>query len=172
MPERLVLRLPRPDEEGEFLRAHRATTPEVPYFLHHYVEGMPFERYLEVLGRQARGVNLAPGHVSATFLFAFKGPRIVGRIAIRHELNAVLERIGGHIGYVVVPEFRRQGHATEILRLGLHIAHEELGLERVLLTCDDDNVGSIKTIESNGGVLENVVSGPDLKPKRRYWIVT
>jgi predicted acetyltransferase len=41
----------------------------------------------------------------------------------------------------------------------------------VLVTCDDDNVGSIKTIENNRGVLEDVVSGSDLdKPKRRYWI--
>jgi predicted acetyltransferase len=41
----------------------------------------------------------------------------------------------------------------------------------VLVTCDDDNVGSIRTIENNGGVLENVVTGPDLEvPKRRYWI--
>jgi predicted acetyltransferase len=39
------------------------------------------------------------------------------------------------------------------------------------MTCDDDNIGSIKTIEKCGGILENVVSGPDLpKPKRRYWI--
>lgn len=43
--------------------------------------------------------------------------------------------------------------------------------DRVLVTCDDGNIGSIKTIENNGGVLEDIVSGPDLdKPKRRYWI--
>jgi predicted acetyltransferase len=48
-----------------------------------------------------------------------------------------------------------------------------LGLDRVLLTCDDDNVGSIRTIEKNGGVLENVITGPDLaRPTRRYWIET
>jgi predicted acetyltransferase len=41
------------------------------------------------------------------------------------------------------------------------------------VTCDDDNVGSIKTIEKNGGVLESIVSGPDSDtPKRRYWIAT
>jgi predicted acetyltransferase len=40
-----------------------------------------------------------------------------------------------------------------------------------MVTCDDDNIGSIRTIEKNGGILENVISGPDLdKPKRRYWI--
>jgi predicted acetyltransferase len=83
----------------------------------------------------------------------------------------VLLRVGGHIGYVVVPEFRRQGYATTILRLALRIAYDSLGIQRVLVTCDDDNVGSIRTIENNGGVLEEVISGPDLdKPKRRYWI--
>ena len=171
MPDTLVLRLPGEDEEQEFLRAHRATTPEVPSFLHHYQEGMPFRRYLEVLGERERGENLPPNHVPSTFLFAFEARRIVGRVSIRHTLNECLFRVGGHIGYAVVPEFRRQGYATEILRLSLGIAHEKLGVDRVLVTCDDDNLGSIRTIEKNGGVLENVVTGPDLAtPKRRYWI--
>jgi predicted acetyltransferase len=166
----LTLRLPREDEEPELLRAHRATTPDAPTFLHYYEEGMPFARYLEVLRQQARGEHLPTGHVPSTFLFAFDGSRIVGRVSIRHELNEFLLHLGGHIGYVVVPEFRRRGYATAILRHALRIAHRDLGLERVLLTCDDDNVGSIRTIEKNGGVLESIVTGPDLKPKRRYWI--
>ena len=159
------------DEEGEFLRTHHATTPEAPNFLHYYEEGMSLGRYLEVLDEQERGVNLPPNHVPSTFLFAFKGERIVGRVSIRHQLNDFLLRIGGHIGYVVVPEFRRQGHATAILRLALYFAHHKLGHDRVLVTCDDDNIGSIKTIENNGGILEDIVNGPDVeKPKRRYWI--
>ncbi len=167
----MVLRLPREDEEREFLRAHSATTPEAPNFLHYYQEDMPFARYLDVLGEQARGANLPPNHVPSTFLFAFEATRIVGRVSIRHELNEYLMRVGGHIGYIVVPEFRRQGYATAILRQSLEIAHHKLGIARVLVTCDDDNIGSIKAIERNGGVLENVVRGPDLtKPKRRYWI--
>jgi predicted acetyltransferase len=171
MPETLVLRRPRADEEGEFLRAHRATTPEVPSFLHYYAEGMSLIRYLAVLEEHERGVNLPLNHVPSTFLFAFKADRIIGRVSIRHRLNDLLLRVGGHIGYVIVPEFRRQGHATACLRLALDYAHASLGHERVLVTCDDDNIGSIKAIEKNGGVLENVVSGPDLDtPKRRYWI--
>ena len=167
----LALRLPREDEEREFLRAHRATTPDVPSFLHYYDEGMPFAAYLERLKQCARGEHLSPGHVASTFLFAFDGSRIVGRATIRHALNDFLLRVGGHIGYAVVPEFRRRGYATAMLRQSLAIAHRDLGFTRVLVTCDDDNVGSIKTIEKNGGVLENVVTGPDLlKPKRRYWI--
>ena len=167
----LALRLPRHDEEQEFLRAHRATTPEVPNFLHYFEEGMPFARYLARLERHARGEHLAPGQVPSTFLFAFDDARIVGRVAIRHELNEFFLRVGGHIGYVVVPEFRRRGYATAMLRQALDIANRRLGLGRVLLTCDDDNLGSIRTIEKNGGVLESVVTGPDLaRPKRRYWI--
>jgi len=173
MADTLVLRRPRQDEEDEFLRAHRATTPEVPSFLHFYEEDMPFARYLDLLAEQERGVNLAPNHVPSTFLFAFQGHHIVGRVSIRHILNDFLLRVGGHVGYVVVPEFRRQGHATTMLRLALRIARDQLAIGRVLVTCDDDNVGSIRAIEKNGGVLEDTVSGPDLeKPKRRYWIDT
>lgn len=167
----LVLRLPREDEAQEFLRAHRATTPEVPNFLHYYEEDMPLERYLEVLAKCARGEQLPPHHVASTFLFGFDASRIVGRVSIRRELNDFLLRVGGHIGYVVVPEFRRRRYATAILGRAVEIAHRDFGLKRVLLTCDDDNVGSIRTIEKNGGVLEDIVTGPDLaKPKRLYWI--
>ncbi len=174
MQHKLELRRPAEDEEEEFMRAHRATSPIYPSFLHHYETGMPFRRYLQVLADQARGKNLpSQNHVPSTFLFAFAGGRIVGRTSIRHSLNAFLLRVGGHVGYVVVPEFRRQGYATAILRLSLDIARDQLGLERVLVTCDDDNPGSIRTIEGNGGILEDIVVGPDPeKPIRRYWIDT
>ncbi len=166
----LTLRLPREDEEDEFLRAHRATSPSAPSFLHFYEEGMSLRRYLEVLARNEQGTHLPVGTVPSTFLFAFVGPRIVGRVSIRHALTPLLERVGGHIGYVVVPEFRRQGYGTAMLRLSLQILREQYGLRRVLVTCDDDNVASIRVIEKNGGTLENVIVGQDLgKPKRRYW---
>jgi predicted acetyltransferase len=172
MQSELTLRWPREDEEDEFLRAHQATSPEVPTFLHYYEEGLPFRRYLEVLAERSRGIGLpSADHVPSTLLFAFVGDRIVGRTTIRHRLNAFLEREGGHIGYVVVPEFRRRGYATEMLRLALPIAREKSGATRILVTCDDDNVGSIRTIEKNGGVLENTVTTPDVgKRIRRYWI--
>jgi len=168
----LTLRLPREDEEAEFLRAHWATTPDVPSFLHYYREGMTLREYLAVLAEREQGRNLpSPNHVPSTFLFAFVGDRIVGRVAIRHRLNEWLEREGGHVGYVVVPEFRRQGYATAILRLALPIAREKSGATRILVTCDDDNVGSARTIEKNGGQLENVLTVPESRRViRRYWI--
>lgn len=171
LPE-LILRRPRLDEEDEVLAAHRATSPDVPNFLHYYTEGMSFGRFLEVLEEQERGIDLpSRNHVPSTFLFAFLGDRVVGRTSIRHHLTARLERVGGHIGYVVVPEFRRRGYATEILRQSLELVRDRLGLRRALVTCDDDNVASRRVIEKHGGVLENVITGPDLAvPKRRYWI--
>ena len=72
MPSNLILRWPREDEEEEFMRAHRATSPDVPSFLHCYTEGMTFRRYLEVLAEQDQGINLPSArHVPETFLFAF-----------------------------------------------------------------------------------------------------
>jgi len=65
---------------------------------------------------------------------------------------------------------QHRGQPTTILRLALVVARERCGTERLLLTCDDDNIAAIRTIERNGGILEDVVHGPDLaRPLRRYW---
>ncbi|MBP6716864.1 MAG: GNAT family N-acetyltransferase [Acidobacteria bacterium] len=155
----LTLRLPTVHDEAAFWRAHEATSPAHPSFLHHYTEGMSFEAYRDTLA----------AHEPA-FLFAFVGDTIVGRVSLRAELSEWHAQYGGHIGYIVVPEYRRRGYATEILRQALLVARDRLKLSRVLVTCDDDNVGSIGTIEKNGGVFERVVSGPEVDtPKRRYW---
>ena len=108
--------------------------------------------------------------VPETVMWAIKDQIFVGRISIRHELNDYLAKVGGHIGYEVRPSFRRQGIATEMLRLVLPIA-KNIGLDRVLLTCDDNNFASIKTIEKNGGVLKQTIKVAEDKPeKRHYWI--
>jgi len=110
--------------------------------------------------------------VPATFLVAEAEGQIVGRVSIRHELNAYLAEVGEHIGYGVRPGFRRLGYATALMRQCLAVA-SSIGLERVLVTCDDDNVGSAKVIETCGGVLENLVADCDGSvPKRRYWVET
>ena len=167
----LILRLPRPDEAGEFLRAYRETSPEVPSFLHFYEPGLSLAVYLEILSRLRTGTDLPAGVVPETLLFAFVGARIVGRAAIRHRLNARLEREGGHIGYVVVPDCRRRGYGTRILAAAVRLAREDLGIDPVLVTCDDDNAASIRVIERNGGLLQDVIpaDGRDARI-RRYWI--
>lgn len=115
-------------------------------------------------------VGLRTGRVPATFLLATVDDVIVGRASIRHRLNDQLLADGGHIGYGVLPPFRRQGCATEILRQSVTIARA-LGVDRVLLTCADDNVASRTVIERCGGVLDPVWPMTDAElPRRRYWI--
>jgi predicted acetyltransferase len=97
------------------------------------------------------------------------GGELVGRSSIRFELNEFLRHKGGHVGYAVRPAFRRRGHATEILRQSLVIARAG-GVDAVLVTCADDNVGSAAVIERCGGVLEGVVADAGHAAFRRYWI--
>lgn len=108
--------------------------------------------------------------VPETILWGVVDDEFVGRISIRHELNDFLARIGGHIGYEVRPSSRGLGIGTKMLALALPIA-KEIGLDRVLLTCDETNVASIKIIKANGGVYENTAEVAEGKPrKQRYWI--
>jgi predicted acetyltransferase len=129
---------------------------------------MTWAAYLQKRERDRRGVDIPPGWVPSTFLVADDGGELVGRVSIRHELNEFLASLGGHIGYGVRPAFRRRGYASEILRQALVIARS-LGIEGVLVTCDEDNVASRAVIERLGGMLEDVRPDPEGAPKRRYW---
>jgi predicted acetyltransferase len=109
--------------------------------------------------------------VPCQFFWITDGPevpeeQVVGFLALRTRLNDWLFNEGGHIGYSVRPSRRREGHASRALGLAVGRA-AELGIERALVTCDEDNVASSRTIENNGGAYEDTRNG-----KRRYWIAT
>jgi len=108
------------------------------------------------------------GEVHTTFLWIVTGDIYVGAIDIRHYLNDLLAEAGGHIGYSVRPSQRGTGTATWALRAALPIARD-LGLERVLLTCEPNNEASRKSIERNGGIFESTKE-TTLGVKQRYWI--
>lgn len=95
--------------------------------------------------------------------------KIVGVIDFRHHINhPILSLWGGHIGYSVRPSERRKGYAKEMLKQNILMC-KEYGLDKVLITCDHNNIGSKKTILANGGVFENAVE-VDNSIKERYWI--
>lgn len=110
--------------------------------------------------------ELPSGRVRASTLWWVEDGELLGKLSIRHELNDALFERGGHIGYIVRPSARRQGHATALLRAALPVA-AELGVVSALVTVDDTNVASIKVIEYSGGILDDICHGT-----RRYWIPT
>ena len=117
--------------------------------------------------------KLKPNRVLSYDYFAVDGVLFIGIIHIRIELTPFLLNFGGHIGYGVNPKYWKQGYGTELLRIGL-IKFKELSKDRkVLVTCDNNNIGSAKVIENNGGILENKIINHDEFGEvltRRYWI--
>lgn len=129
-----------------------------------------FEGYLRERREWSRGVNVPPDLVPETHYWLVRGGRILGTIRLRHRLNERLEIEGGHIGYKVRPSERRKGFAKGMLAMVLPKARA-MGLARVLVTCDKDNVASARVIRANGGELHSEVVSPDSgKPVQRYWI--
>ncbi|MGN0506802.1 MAG: GNAT family N-acetyltransferase [Lachnospiraceae bacterium] len=127
--------------------------------------------WIDTLRRMENPDTCPEGRVSSNVFLAVRlsDHRIVGVIDLRHHLgNPVLRLWGGHIGYSVRPSERRKGYAAEMLRLNLQKC-KELGLHKVMITCNRDNVASERTILSNGGVFEKEVSVEGCLMKR-YWI--
>ena len=114
-------------------------------------------------------VTLLEGRVPADYWWIVEDERYLGAITLRYALNDFLLEQGGHIGYGVRPSARRRGLAGWALGRVLDRARQA-GLERVLITCDDDNVASARTIESRGGVLEDVRVVDGDRALRRYWV--
>ena len=126
-----------------------------------------FSAYVERLHEVGQPhTPLPPEIVPSTTLWWVEGDDYLGRLSIRHRLTQWLFDFGGHIGYAVRPSKRGQGHATAMLAASLPWA-AELGIDPVLVTCDDTNNASRRVIEVNGGVLDD-----QRKEKLRYWIPT
>jgi predicted acetyltransferase len=129
-----------------------------------------FPAYVASLRAPTDVANLPPDQVPEMVRWLVEGETFIGRLSIRNTRNAALIRTIGHIGYMIRPAKRRMGYGTAILSLALPAA-KALGLARVLVTCDEDNVASRTIIERHGGRLEGATpsrNSPGLT--LRFWI--
>lgn len=122
----------------------------------------------------SRDQSKLPSHYVPSYdYFAVDEDKFIGIIHIRVRLTDNLLRYGGHIGYAINPKYWNKGYGKELLKKALEEYKNLIEEDNILITCDDDNIGSYKIIESNGGVLENKVENEDCGEKfltRRYWI--
>jgi predicted acetyltransferase len=126
-----------------------------------------FEAYVNKL--RSTETNPLPSFVTSTCYWAVHKGEVIGRIAIRHELNDFLKKVGGHVGYIVRPSYRNRGVASEMLRLILETDRAR-SIGKILVTCDENNTASERTILKNGGILENITPNGDQPGKKRFWI--
>lgn len=129
-----------------------------------------FEEWHNAILANLNEETVMEGLVPATTYIAIStdDERLIGMIDIRHRLNDYLLNYGGHIGYSVRRSERGRGYATKMLELALKKC-KRLGIAKVLLTCDKDNIASAKTIIKKGASLENEVQeGGGIT--QRYWI--
>lgn len=129
-----------------------------------------FQSYIDRLTNESRGKNLPKGYVPQTTYWLVDGDEFIGRVSIRHSLTEQFLREGGHIGYDIRPSKRKLGYGKKILEFALPKA-KALGIKKVLVTCDETNIGSKKIIEANGGMFENSVEMRKWKLRKlRFWI--
>ena len=125
-----------------------------------------FDNYMNCLDNNVE----KDGYVPYSTLFCLDEERdlFVGAVNIRHYLNESLLLNGGHIGDGVRPSERRKGVATRMIGLALEKC-KKIGLDKVVMVCDKNNIGSAKSIVNNGGILENEILVEGIM-EQRYWI--
>ena len=169
----LALRAPAKDLLPMFLEmsADYARSGELRYQRENGWDPASFEGYIQRLENISRGIDVDPGRSAETTYWLIEDDKcIVGISRIRKRLTSDLLREGGNIGYEVPPSKRRKGYGTELLRLTLAKA-DQLGLSRVLVTCDKANEPSRKILERNGGILHSEgISEETGEAILRFWI--
>jgi len=168
----LALIKPTPSYKEDFLAMILDFRSKSEFFVYHDLAMIDFELYLKDVEQTELGENLKPGYVSQnTFWMVLDHKTVVGESRLRHSLTSMSEIEGGHIGYAIRPSQRLNGYGTQILKLTL-IEAARLGLQKVLITCDADNIGSQKIIQANGGVFDGENISPNSRKwVQRYWVV-
>lgn len=172
--EKLLLVSPDMKYQTEYIYFIRACREDIQKCgMEHYIplsNELTFSDDINRLNETCMGIGLPAGWVPAStyWLIAEYDRRIIGAINIRHSLTDYLRFRGGHIAYYIHKDERRNGYASKMLELGLEKC-KSMKIDRVLITCAKENVGSSKTIINNGGVLHSEdMDGEEVF--QRYWI--
>lgn len=154
------------DQIKEMLDEWNATGEKIIPYAIRRIDYHDFGYYCDNLEVKGASCGLVPD--STFFCWDEERNLIVGAVNIRHYLNESLLLNGGHIGDGVRPSERRKGIASKMIALALDEC-KKLGIKRVLMVCDKENIGSAKSIQKNGGILENEIE-VDGVVEQRYWI--
>lgn len=138
-----------------------------PALLRKWSDG--YEKWLNEIDIYKNKDTCPKNRVPSDTYFVVDGEKLIGAVSIRHYLNDELMLAGGHIAYGIRPSARRQGSAKKALALALDKCRS-MGMDKVLITCNKDNIGSAKTIIANDGVLENEFINEEGVIEQRYWI--
>lgn len=138
-----------------------------PGLLRHFTGN--YTEWMEFIDDRSAGRNIGEEVPQTLFFLKNSDGTILGAVSLRHFLNHTNIVDGGHIGYGICPEYRGNGYGSLILSLALKML-KEMGITKVLVTCDCDNIPSQKVILHNNGVLENQTLDEDGIEINRYWI--
>ncbi|MBM7603383.1 putative acetyltransferase [Metabacillus crassostreae] len=172
MSSSLTLIKPTTDLKEEYLSFYDEWVQSKEEMIPWVIEKDPtnFDNMIQFLTNNEKGINLPTGWVpDSTYWLINEENRILGVVNIRHELTDFLLTRGGHIGYGIRPSERKKGYATKLLRLALEKT-KKLGIKKVLVVCDEWNIGSYKTIKNNGGIEELDFVEDNGNVIKRFWI--
>lgn len=101
-----------------------------------------------------------------------KDKDVIGLVILKDniEVDEVWKNYGGNISYVIIPDYRRKGYGTKALNLAIKKC-KELGINNILITCLDSNIGSIKIIEKNNGKLKDTCTDNSNGELTRRYII-
>jgi|GEM_PF-565470 len=164
--------------DGEKERRYLLSFPHIENGFHNpahdedLVDEESFKKWLKEKEDESNGIT-SEGHVPQTIYWIERDGEIVGIGKMRHYLNDDLRNSGGgHIGIGgIAKENRGKGIGTEAL--GLLIRElQKLGEKEILLTINEENIGSRRIAEKNGGVLEKVIDDPRYLGEQLafYWV--
>jgi len=133
------------------------------------LDASDFSIMLKKLEDFSKGIGLKENEVEHSTYWLVDGNKVIGAVNIRHRLNDYFLRIDGNIGGAIRPSYRGKGYGSKMLALSLEVT-KDMGMKKVLVTCNKNNKASEKTIIKNGGVFESEELEDNGNIVKRFWI--